>query len=117
MRSSKIRADADDIEDADEADGEDEALWAVSNASDDDDYEPEDEDINHHQHPLRSRSTVNLNGNNTNHAATSGQEGLSLMAKDDAHDNDDDIHGAQHRSVHFSDDNNDFGHWSDARPS
>lgn len=48
--------EGDPDEEAEPADGEDQVLWSVGNASDDDDdfeeIEGEDEDVDHHQHPL-----------------------------------------------------------------
>lgn len=70
--------------------GENGALWAVGDVSDD---EGEDEDIDHHQHPLHAHRTVSAARSNTR-LATHGEEGRGLIE-----DNlDDDIESPHERS-------------------
>lgn len=60
-------ADEEDANEGEQHDGEDQVLWAVGNASDEeDDYDDGDEDIDHHQHPLhRALPSRRMNGSIT----------------------------------------------------
>ncbi|KIK67366.1 hypothetical protein GYMLUDRAFT_37471 [Collybiopsis luxurians FD-317 M1] len=79
--SRKASASKTDLEAGDPDDdaslhsGEDQTLWAVGDASDD---EGEDEDIDHHQHPLRAHRSGSAARSNTR-LATHGEEGRGLI--------------------------------------
>ncbi|KAJ4467949.1 hypothetical protein C8J55DRAFT_565037 [Lentinula edodes] len=94
--SRKVSGSKPDLEAGDPDDdasvhsGENGALWAVGDVSDD---EGEDEDIDHHQHPLHAHRTVSAARSNTR-LATHGEEGRGLIQ-----DNlDDDVESPHERS-------------------
>ena len=112
------RSDENDIE---PGDGEQEVLWTVGDAEDDDDdgdeEEGEDEDIDHHQHPLGS-STDPERRTSMSRVATHGEEGRGLMSEDPEHGHEDEeklrAGGSRSKNRSSSDDDEEFGQWTDA---
>ncbi|KAF5370891.1 hypothetical protein D9758_002030 [Tetrapyrgos nigripes] len=107
----KVDPDSDDEGPSDEhGNGEEQTLWGVGNASDDD--EGDDEDIDHHQHPLQSQRH-SAAARSTSRFEAHGEEGHGLINGDgdDVEPQDDD---RPHSRTTFRD-NEEFGAWSEAR--
>ncbi|KAF7315613.1 hypothetical protein MIND_00076700 [Mycena indigotica] len=81
MRQRKKAGLAPDLASAEQGDvvvgNEQEVLWGIGDASDDEDDEGQDEDIDHHQHPLSATPTP------TTKSRGNGEEGHGLLSRDD----------------------------------
>jgi hypothetical protein len=64
-------------------DGEEEVLWGVGDASDEEDSgndgEGQDDDVDHHQHPMYKGAGGQLNGNRSRSRLHGGEEGEGLL--------------------------------------
>lgn len=68
--------------------GEEEVLWAVGDASDDDDdYEESDEDIDHHQHPLNKGGNGAMRSRVASSSGPEDGEAAGLMVDSEDEDN------------------------------
>jgi hypothetical protein len=86
-RKGKAKPKGGGVDDRDDeetmVDGEEEVLWGVGDASDEEDSgndgEGQDDDVDHHQHPMYKGAGGQLNGNRSRSRLHGGEEGEGLL--------------------------------------